>query len=62
MDLLHLLSSDGKPESSGTEGTGDWRERERETLYKRRGINFSTSTSEGRILRSSQVSPVFIQP
>ena len=60
MDLLHLLSSDGKPESSGTEGTGDWRERE--TLYKRRGINFSTSTSEGRILRSSQVSPEFIQP
>ena len=59
MDLLHLLSSDGKPESSGMEGTG---ERERETLYKRRGINFSTSTSEGRILRSSQVSPVFIQP
>ena len=28
---------------------------ERDTLFKRKGLNFTATTSEGRILRSSQV-------
>ena len=51
MDLMHLLST----ESSSEQEPGQWRE----VLYKRKGINFSTTTSEGRLLRSSQVRRLF---
>ena len=42
-------SSCEEQERSGSQEAGEWRE----ALYKRRGNNFTTS--EGRILRSSQV-------
>ena len=61
MDLMHLLGSAPSVEQESSEELVERKEVEepvdrREALYKRRGINFSTTSSEGRILRSNQVS------
>ena len=53
MDLTHLLKS-----STATSCPDDGLEdsaNDRGKMFKRKGINFSTTTSEGRILRSAQV-------
>ena len=47
--MLGSSSCEEEQERSGSQEAGEWRE----ALYKRRGNTFTTS--EGRILRSSQV-------
>ena len=51
MDLSHLLRPTEKVATVSDVGFGG----ERDTLFKRKGLNFTATTSEGRILRSSQV-------
>ena len=48
MDLSNLYFSRSSSMQAGNGG-------DREDFFKRKGINFSTTTSEGRILRSAQV-------
>ena len=58
MDLTHLLSCNSDVEVGAHNeqlGPEETDFKNRETLFKRKGINFSTTTNEGRILRSSQV-------
>ena len=61
MDLIKLLNGSNpmeeenlENESQNEEKEGQWRDR----LYKRKGINFSSSSTENRTLRSMQVSVV----
>eukprot|EP00092_Neocalanus_flemingeri_P017004 GFUD01018391.1.p1 GENE.GFUD01018391.1~~GFUD01018391.1.p1 ORF type:complete len:1165 (+),score=384.52 GFUD01018391.1:49-3543(+) len=57
MDLSKLLNGPGDPdhvedeENAGGAKEGQWRDR----LYKRKGINFTTTARENRTLRSMQV-------
>ena len=55
MDLTLLLSSNSDVGAPNEQQEIQSEFRNRETLFKRKGINFSTTTNEGRILRSSQV-------
>ena len=58
MDLTHLLTCNSDVEVGAHNeqlGAEESEFKNRETLFKRKGINFSTTTNEGRILRSSQV-------
>ena len=57
MDLTLLLSSNSDADVGAHNEQQEIQSefRNRETLFKRKGINFSTTTNEGRILRSSQV-------
>ena len=54
MDLSHLLRPTEKVAAVSDVGSGV-AGGERDTLFKRKGLNFTATTSEGRILRSSQV-------
>ena len=61
MDLIKLLNGSDPMEEENLENEpqneekeGQWRDR----LYKRKGINFSSSSTENRTLRSMQVSVV----
>ena len=51
MDLSHLLRASETVAAVSDVGAGG----ERDTLFKRKGLNFTATTSEGRILRSSKV-------
>jgi len=51
MDLTHLLTSCS---TSYPDGGSEDSSNDRGKMFKRKGINFSTTTSEGRILRSAQ--------
>ena len=55
MDLSHLLRASETVTAVSDVGAGV----ERDTLFKRKGLNFTATTSEGRILRSSQVGWLF---
>ena len=56
MDLTHLFTANSDDHTGASrQQEEDSEYRNRETLFKRKGINFSTTTNEGRILRSSQV-------
>ena len=57
MDLSKFLGGTEDPveEDNGSAKEGQWRDR----LYKRKGINFSTTAKENRTLRSLNVGSAF---